>query len=143
MGIPTIQPLLIPGRNPEGLLTKVGYSFLRFFLDVYHFFKSLLNLLQYCFYFMFWLYGHETHGILAPQPGIEPALPALEGEVITSGHPGKSLWATLCRMGKTASSGKRGLKEFRQGSRKCKTTDYIQDIYRINLVCIGCKEECI
>ena len=90
---------------------------------------------------MFWFYGQETRGILAPQPGTEPAPPALEGEVITSGHPGKSHWATLCRVGKTASSGKWGLKEFRQGGRKCKTIDYIQNIYRINLVCIGCKEE--
>ena len=29
--------------------------------------------------------------ILAPRPGIEPAPPALEGEVITTGPPGKSL----------------------------------------------------
>ena len=29
-------------------------------------------------------------GISAPQPGIEPALPALEGEVLTTGLPGKS-----------------------------------------------------
>ena len=29
--------------------------------------------------------------ILAPQPGIEPTLPALEGEVLTTGPPGKSL----------------------------------------------------
>ena len=39
---------------------------------------------------MFWFYGQETRGILAPQPGTQPAPPALEGEVITSGHPGKS-----------------------------------------------------
>ena len=32
-------------------------------------------------------------GILAPQPGIEPAPAALEGEVLTTGPPGKSLWA--------------------------------------------------
>ena len=30
---------------------------------------------------MFWFFGLEACGILAPQPGIEPALPALEGEV--------------------------------------------------------------
>ena len=28
-------------------------------------------------------------GILAPQPGIEPTPPALEGEVLTTGPPGK------------------------------------------------------
>ena len=54
------------------------------------FLKSLLNLLQYCFCFMSWFFGHETCGILAPRPGIEPTPPALEGEVLTTGLPGKS-----------------------------------------------------
>ena len=40
---------------------------------------------------MFWFFGCETCGILAPQPGIEHATPALEGEVLTTGLPGKSL----------------------------------------------------
>ena len=30
-------------------------------------------------------------GILAPRPGIKPAPPTLEGEVFTTGPPGKSL----------------------------------------------------
>ena len=34
---------------------------------------------------MLWLQG------LAPQPGIEPAPPALEGKVLTTGPPGNSL----------------------------------------------------
>ena len=59
------------------------------------FFKSLLNLLQYRFCFMFWLFGREACGILAPQPGIEPASPALEGEVLTIGPPMKSLIVLL------------------------------------------------
>ena len=54
-------------------------------------FKSLLNLLQYCFCFMFWFFGHEACVILALQRGIEPIPPALEGEVLTTGQPGKSL----------------------------------------------------
>ena len=29
---------------------------------------------------MFWFFGCETWGILAPQPGIEPVPSALEGE---------------------------------------------------------------
>ena len=37
---------------------------------------------------MFWFFGQEARGILAPRPGIEPAPPALEGEVLT-GPPGK------------------------------------------------------
>ena len=40
---------------------------------------------------MFWIFGCEACGILAPQPGIEPALPALEGKVLTTGPPEKSL----------------------------------------------------
>ena len=39
---------------------------------------------------MFWFFGHEACGILAPQPGTELARPALEGEVLTIGPPGKS-----------------------------------------------------
>ena len=53
--------------------------------------KSLLNLLQYCFCFIFWFFGHKACGILAPRTGIEPAPTALEGEVLTTGLPGKSL----------------------------------------------------
>ena len=38
--------------------------------------------------FWFWFPGHEACGMLAPQPGIEPIPPALEGEVLTTGLPG-------------------------------------------------------
>ena len=40
---------------------------------------------------MFCFFGPEACGILAPQPGIESAPPALECEVLTTGPPGKSL----------------------------------------------------
>ena len=39
---------------------------------------------------MFSFFGHKARGILAPQPRIEPAPPALESEVLTTGQPGKS-----------------------------------------------------
>ena len=39
---------------------------------------------------MFWFFGHEPCGILAPRSGIEPAPPALEGDVLTTEPPGKS-----------------------------------------------------
>ena len=39
---------------------------------------------------MFWFLGHEACVILAPWPGIKPAPPALEGEVLTTGPPEKS-----------------------------------------------------
>ena len=38
---------------------------------------------------MFWFFGHKARGILVPQPGIEPAPPALEGKVLTPGPPRK------------------------------------------------------
>ena len=67
------------------------WGFFRLFVWCGPFLKSLLNLLQYCFCFMFRFFGREERGILAPWPGIEPAPPALEGEVLTTGPPGKSL----------------------------------------------------
>ena len=44
---------------------------------------------------MSWFLGHRAYGILAPRPGIEPAPPALEGEVLTTGPAGKSLKSPL------------------------------------------------
>ena len=39
----------------------------------------------------FWVFfGQEACGILAPQPGIEPTAPALEGGFLTTGPPGKA-----------------------------------------------------
>ena len=39
----------------------------------------------------FFFFGCEICGILAPQPGIKPVPPALQGEVLTTGPSGKSL----------------------------------------------------
>ena len=39
---------------------------------------------------MFWLFGCEVWGILVPQLGVEPKPLALEGQVSTTGLPGKS-----------------------------------------------------
>ena len=54
--------------------------------------KALIELLQYCFYFMFCFFDHETCGILAPWPAIKHAAPVLENKVLTAGPPGKSLF---------------------------------------------------
>ena len=43
------------------------------------------------FYVLFF-FGPEACGILAPRPGIEPTPSALEGEVLTTTRPGKSLF---------------------------------------------------
>ena len=53
--------------------------------------RSLLSLLPCCFSFTFWSFDHEAYGILAPQLWIKPTSPALEGDVLTTGPPGKSL----------------------------------------------------
>ena len=39
---------------------------------------------------MFWFFGPEAWGTLAPRPGIEPAPSALEGRFFTTGPLGKS-----------------------------------------------------
>ena len=39
---------------------------------------------------MFWFFDYKACGILAPWPGIKPAPPASEGEVLTTGPSGKS-----------------------------------------------------
>ena len=71
------------------------YHFLLFLKDflmwTIFFLKSLLNLVQYCFCFMF--FEHEACGILASQPETEPAPPTLEGKVLTAGPPRK-FWSS-------------------------------------------------
>ena len=49
------------------------------------FLKFLLNLLQYCLFFMFWFFGWEACEILTPQSGIELVTLILEGKVLTTG----------------------------------------------------------
>ena len=44
---------------------------------------------------MFWFFGCEACGILVSQPGNEREPPALEGEVLTTGPPGKCLAMTF------------------------------------------------
>ena len=51
-------------------------------------------------FYVFWFFGLKARGILAPQPGIEPAPPAPEGEVLTTEPPGKSLFWVLTLKGK-------------------------------------------
>ena len=57
---------------------------------------------------MFWFFGHKACGILVPWPGTEPASPALEGEVLTTGLLGQSL-LLLIQFEKKKSSGSQTL----------------------------------
>ena len=63
-------------------------SFIKIFFLQGSFLKSLFNLLQYYFCFVFWFFGHKACGILALWAGIQPTPPALEDEVLTTGPPG-------------------------------------------------------
>ena len=90
--------VLQPGIKPMTLALEAHrfFCFLRFFGRPFFFFflHLLLNLLQYCFGFMF--FDCKAGGILAPRPGIKPTSPALEGKVLTTGPPGKPHQSQLC-----------------------------------------------
>ena len=59
----------------------------RTFFKVFIEFVTILLLFYVLFCFVF---GHGVRGILVPQPGIKHTPPALDGEVLTMGPPGKS-----------------------------------------------------
>ena len=59
-------------------------------------FLGAKNLLFFMYFFFFFLH-HTTSGILAPQPGIEPPSPVLEGKVLITGLLGKSLFMNFYR----------------------------------------------
>ena len=64
-------------------------------------FKSLLNLLRLSyvlFLVLFFVFDHEVCGNLTPQTEIKPKPPALEGEVLITGLPGKSLFFFKCTL---------------------------------------------
>ena len=62
-----------------------------FFFWIWTIFKVFIKLvIILLLLFMFWVFGHEAYRILALWPGTEPAPSALEGEVLTTGLPGKS-----------------------------------------------------
>lgn len=54
--------------------------------------KCLWNLLQYCFGFMCWCFGHKACEIVTPWPGVTLVPTALEGGVLTTDLPGKSVF---------------------------------------------------
>ena len=60
-----------------------------FMLTIFKLFTELVTILL-LFYVLFY-FVPELCGILVPRPGIESSPPALEGKVLTTGPPGKSL----------------------------------------------------
>ena len=81
-----VQP--VPSAHREEVC-QVTLPFKKKFFFCGPFFKSELNLLQYCFWFMFWVFGGEACGILDSRPGIGPVPTALEDKVLTTGPAGK------------------------------------------------------
>ena len=63
---------------------------------IWFFLKSLLNLLQHCFCFMFWFFGLKAWGILAPRPRIKPS-PCNGRQSLNQWPPGKSLNFSFCK----------------------------------------------
>ena len=57
-------------------------------------FKPFIELVTILIPFYVLIFGCKACEILAPQPGIKPKPPALEGLVLTTGLPGKSLQAS-------------------------------------------------
>ena len=73
-------------------------SFFKFFFWHGSFLK--FHLLQYCFCFIFWLFGHKAYGILVPQPRVQATLPALEGDSLVAGSLGQPHYCRcLCLLG--------------------------------------------
>ena len=72
---------------------STSFFFKDFFFLMWTIYKVFIEFVTILLlFFMFWFFGNEACGILVRQSGIEPAPPALEGKVLTSGLPGKSLF---------------------------------------------------
>ena len=64
-------------------------------------FKVFIEFVTILLPFYVLVFGPKACGILALRPGIEPAPPALEGEILTRGPPGRSLRQLLSSLGRT------------------------------------------
>ena len=83
-----VQP--VPSAHREEVC-QVTLPFKKKFFFCGPFFKSELNLLQYCFWFMFWFFVCKACGILTARQRIEPAPPSVEGKVLSTELPVKDL----------------------------------------------------
>ena len=59
-----------------------------FFFNADHVFKVFIEFVTMLLLSYALIFGQEACSILAPQPGMEPAPPALEVEVLTTAPPG-------------------------------------------------------
>ena len=108
MSLPWQSDSLLPAPSgkPRGSLCYTGnpcclsiLCTVDYFFVCGPFLKPLLNLSPYGFYFMFWIFGTEARGILAPRPQMEPVPPEswpLLQRVPHGRHElGKQNWTTL------------------------------------------------
>ena len=72
---------------------KAFFFKLKNFFDMNHFLKRLYWIVTVLLrsYVLLFFFSHQTCGILIARPGIEPTPPALQGEILMTGPPGKSL----------------------------------------------------
>ena len=70
----------------QGYFLFVCFSVLKVFL-MWAIFKVVIVFVT----ILFWFFGREACEILAPQLGVKPTPPALEGKASTTRQPGKSL----------------------------------------------------
>ena len=66
------------------------FSSFKYFYLMWTIFKVFIEFFTTSALAFFFFFGCEICGVLAPQPGIKPVPPALQGEVLTTGPSGKS-----------------------------------------------------
>ena len=72
-------------EDSGNISSKIFFFYMDNFWNLYWICHNIVSVL--CFVF----FGHDTCGLLAPWPRIEPVPSALEGKVLTTGTSGKSL----------------------------------------------------
>ena len=82
VGMMTLQ---VSYQNRVGTSTKIFKRLL-----MRNIFKVLVAFVIMLLLFYILAFWPQACGILVPRPGIKPTAPTLEGEVLTTGHPGKS-----------------------------------------------------
>ena len=91
---PALQADSLPSE-PSGKLAFVedsGNISSRIFFSTWTIFEIFIEFVTILFlFYVLVFFGHDTCGLLAPWPRIEPVPSALEGKVLTTGTSGKSL----------------------------------------------------
>ena len=90
---PSLYSYLVPlaTSHPNPIFRGFLFFFKCLMWTIFKVFVEFVTITLLSYDFWFFSFGHKSCGLLAPpQPGIEPAPPALEGEVVITGPPGKS-----------------------------------------------------